>query len=115
MRLPKQGDWYDVDQIKKMVDYFMEKGFSFFDTAYVYDGGKSEMVAKEVLVDRYPRDSFQLVSKMPVWVCSEAADMEKVLDPKLYIGRCPEQVTRFVAKVRPLLEEAPDRTAEINL
>ena len=42
-------------------------------------------------------------------------DMEKVLDPKLYIGRCPEQVTRFVAKVRPLLEEAPDRTAEINL
>ena len=83
MRLPKQGDWYDVDQIKKMVDYFMEKGFSFFDTAYVYDGGKSEMVAKEVLVDRYPRDSFQLVSKMPVWVCSEAADMEKVLDKSL--------------------------------
>ena len=83
MRLPKKGDWYDVDQIKKMVDYFMGKGFSFFDTAYVYDGGKSEMVAKEVLVDRYPRESFQLVSKMPVWVCKEAADMEKVLDKSL--------------------------------
>ena len=42
-------------------------------------------------------------------------EMEKVLDPKLYTGRCGEQVTRFVEKVRPLLEDAPDRTAEINL
>lgn len=83
MRLPKQGDWYDVDQIKKMVDYFMGHGFTFFDTAYVYDGGKSEMVAKEALVDRYPRESFQLVSKLPIWVCKEAADMQKVLDTSL--------------------------------
>ena len=42
-------------------------------------------------------------------------DMEKVLDPKLYTGRCAEQVTRFVEKVRPLLDDVPDRTAEINL
>lgn len=42
-------------------------------------------------------------------------EMEKVLDPKLYTGRCAEQVTRFVEKVRPLLDDAPDRTAEINL
>ena len=42
-------------------------------------------------------------------------EMEKVLDPKLYIGRCPEQVTDFVEKVRPLLAGAPDKTAEINL
>lgn len=83
MRLPKQGDWYDVDQIKKMVDYFMDKGFTFFDTAYVYDGGKSEMVAKEVLVDRYPRESFQIASKLPIWVCKEAGDMQKVLDTSL--------------------------------
>ena len=42
-------------------------------------------------------------------------EMEAVLDPKLYTGRCAEQVTRFVEKVRPLLDGAPDRTAEINL
>jgi adenylosuccinate lyase len=42
-------------------------------------------------------------------------EMEEVLDPKRYIGRCPEQVTRFVEKVRPLLADAPDETAEINL
>ncbi len=42
-------------------------------------------------------------------------DMEAVLDPKLYTGRCAEQVTRFAEKIRPLLEDAPDQTAEIEL
>jgi len=42
-------------------------------------------------------------------------EMEAVLDPRLYTGRCAEQVTRFVDKVCPLLEDAPDTTAEINL
>ena len=42
-------------------------------------------------------------------------EMEALLDPRLYTGRCAEQVTRFVEKVRPLLKDAPDTTAEINL
>ena len=42
-------------------------------------------------------------------------EMEAVLDPKLYTGRCAEQVTRFVDKVRPLLEGIQETTAEINL
>ena len=42
-------------------------------------------------------------------------DMEALLDPKLYTGRCAEQVTCFLKKIRPLLEDAPDRTAEIEL
>ena len=42
-------------------------------------------------------------------------EMEAVLDPQLYTGRCAEQVTRFVAKVRPLLEGIRETTAEINL
>ncbi len=42
-------------------------------------------------------------------------EMEAVLDPRLYTGRCAEQVTRFVAKVRPLLEGIRETTAEINL
>ncbi len=42
-------------------------------------------------------------------------EMESVLDPKLYTGRCAEQVTRFLAKVQPLLEGIRETTAEINL
>ena len=43
------------------------------------------------------------------------AEMEAVLDPKLYIGRCPEQVDAFLAQVRPLLAGASAEKPEINL
>ena len=50
-----------------MVDHFMEQGFTYFDTAYVYIGGKSEVAAREAIVKRYPRESFQLATKLPLW------------------------------------------------
>ena len=42
-------------------------------------------------------------------------EIEALLDPKLYVGRCPEQVTRFLAEVNPLLADVKRTTAEINL
>ena len=62
MRLPKKGLKTDVEQMKKMVDLFMEAGFTYFDTAFVYLG--SEAAAKKALVDRYPRDSYTLADKL---------------------------------------------------
>lgn len=47
MRLPKIGQEEDIEQTKQMVDIFMSKGFTYFDTAYVYDNGKSEMALKK--------------------------------------------------------------------
>lgn len=67
MRLPHIGEENDMEQIKKMVDLFMAKGFTYFDTAYVYDGGKSEEAMREALVKRYPRDSFTVATKLPLW------------------------------------------------
>ncbi len=66
MRLPKleDGKTIDVEQTKTMVDLFMAAGMKYFDTAYVYEGGMSEVAAKEALVDRYPRDSFYLATKL---------------------------------------------------
>ena len=55
MRLPMIGEDVDIEQTKKMVDLFLSKGFTYFDTAYGYLGGKSEMAIKTALVDRYPR------------------------------------------------------------
>lgn len=49
MRLPTIGDEIDLEQVKTMVDTFMSKGFTYFDTAYVYSGGKSEAAAKVAL------------------------------------------------------------------
>ena len=62
MRLPKKGVKTDVEQTKKMVDMFIEAGFTYFDTAYVYLG--SEAATKKALVDRYPREAYTLASKI---------------------------------------------------
>ena len=62
MRLPKKGVAKDIEQFKTMVDMFLDAGFTYFDTAYVYTG--SEVATKKALVDRYPRDAYTLCSKL---------------------------------------------------
>ena len=62
MRLPKKRLGTDIEQVKNMVDLFMESGFTYFDTAYVYLG--SETAIKKALVDRYPRESYTLATKL---------------------------------------------------
>ncbi|MBS7525422.1 aldo/keto reductase [Fusibacter paucivorans] len=74
MRLPKRDGEIDIEQTKAMVDVFMAEGMTYFDTAYGYDNGKSEEAAKIALVDRYPRDSFQLATKLPAWAGAKSAE-----------------------------------------
>ena len=65
MRLPQLPDGtIDVEQVKKMVDLFIAAGGTYFDTAYVYNNGESEEAARKALVERYPRDSFTLCTKL---------------------------------------------------
>lgn len=66
MRLPKIGDDIDIEQTKKMVDLFMDAGFTYFDTAWAYAG--SEDAIRQALVERYPRESFQLATKNAAWI-----------------------------------------------
>lgn len=69
MRLPKNADGsISVEKTCKMVDDFMAAGGTYFDTAYVYDNGESEKVAKLALVDRYPREKFTLTTKLCAWL-----------------------------------------------
>lgn len=65
MRLPvMDGNRIDLEQMKKMVDEFIEAGFNYFDTAHPYHDGQSETALRECLTSRYPRESFLLVDKM---------------------------------------------------
>ena len=68
MRLPRKdpakADDVDIEQVKQMVDLFMEKGFTYFDTAIMYNGFASEAVVKTALTDRYDRESFTLADKI---------------------------------------------------
>lgn len=69
MRLPKEASGkIDIEHTKKMVDMFMQAGLTYYDTAYVYDNGDSELAAKAALVDRYPRESFTLATKLNAWL-----------------------------------------------
>lgn len=70
MRLPRVNgtDHYDEDEINQMVDCFMDAGFTYFDTAYVYDNGHSEEELKKALVDRYPRDRYTIATKLNVGI-----------------------------------------------
>lgn len=83
MRLPEKDGSIDLDQVCSMVDKYMQSGMNYFDTAYVYHGGKSEVAAREALVRRYPRDSFLLATKLPAWEIKKAEDVERLFNEQL--------------------------------
>ena len=66
LRLPQTdiGE-VDLETTKEMVDIFLRKGFRYFDTAYIYLNGKSEVFLRQALVERYPRESFLIADKLP--------------------------------------------------
>lgn len=73
----------DVTVAKDMIDRFMKRGFTYFDTAYVYHGGKSEGIFGELVAKRYPRDSYTISTKMPVWQVKEESEYEKIFAEQL--------------------------------
>lgn len=83
MRLPMNGEEVDTVEFTKMVDYFMEAGFNYFDTAHVYIGGKSETALRECLVKRYPRESFILTNKLSGSCFKVNADLEEMFQGQL--------------------------------
>ena len=66
MRLPQKDGVIDVEETKAMVDAFMAAGFTYFDTAWAYAG--SEDAIRQALVERYPREKFQLATKNAAWI-----------------------------------------------
>lgn len=87
MRLPQTDpkDWSSVDleKTRAMIDEYMEAGFTYFDTAYVYHGGNSEKAFGELVAKRYPRDSFTITTKMPVFMIKSAEDYERIFAEQL--------------------------------
>jgi predicted aldo/keto reductase-like oxidoreductase len=83
MRLPEIDGVIDHEHVCRMVDKYMAAGMNYFDTAYIYHGGKSEPAAREALVKRYPRDSFMIATKLPAWELKSKDDIEKVFNDQL--------------------------------
>ena len=80
MRPPMlEGGAIDYPQLEKMVDMFLERGFTYFDTAYGYVQGESEVAAGKTLVQRHPRESFQLATKLPAWAGANTEEEAKAM------------------------------------
>ena len=87
MRLPlldqTKADDVDWEQANQMVDYFIENGFTYFDTGLMYMGGTCEDVAKKILVDRHPRESFALAAKLHADFFDSAEGREELFRKQL--------------------------------
>ena len=82
MRLPKKDEEIDVEQVKVMIDRFLAAGFTYFDTAWAYTG--SEDAIRQALVERYPRESFQLATKNAAWIgCQTREDAIRQFEESL--------------------------------
>ena len=87
MRLPltDPGDVTSIDmpQFEAMVDRFLEQGFTYFDTAYVYHSRTSEKAVGQALVARHPRDSFTLATKLPLAALKTLEDRDRIFQEQL--------------------------------
>lgn len=80
---PNDASKVDIQQVQQMVDLFLEKGFTYFDTAWMYNAFASESTAKTVLVDRHPRESFTLATKLHTGFFNSLEDRDKIFNAQL--------------------------------
>ena len=86
MRLPQLDDnpeHVDLEKTCEMVDAFLQKGYTYFDTSYVYHNGKSEEFTRKALVERHPRESFTLATKLPTWAIKSEEDVKRIFAEQL--------------------------------
>ena len=84
MRLPltdaNDKESIDIEALKEMMDTFMEQGFTYFDTAWMYCAFKSENAVKEALTDRYPRDRYTLTTKLHASYLKKKEDRDRIFE-----------------------------------
>lgn len=84
MRLPRKDNSIDIDSFKALADRYIEAGFTYFDTAYVYDG--SEVAFREAVAKRYPRSAYTIADKMAAFKMNDHLKAEDMF--KASLERC---------------------------
>lgn len=80
---PNDQTSIDVEQFCRMADLFLDRGFTYFDTAYMYHDFESERAVKKAVTSRYPRNSFTLADKLPVSFLHTQDDQERIFQEQL--------------------------------
>ncbi|MFR7381235.1 MAG: aldo/keto reductase [[Clostridium] leptum] len=95
MRFPHEtpgSDDINVEKAEKMIDYAIKHGVNYFDTAYPYHGHQSEPFLGQAM-KKYPRESFYLASKLPMWYLKKEADVARYFEEQL--ERCQVEYFDF--------------------
>lgn len=85
-RDPDDHSTVDLPAVEEMVDLFLERGFRYFDTAYIYLGGLSEVYLRKALVERHPREAFLIADKLPCGYLKSGKTPEEIFEQQL--ARC---------------------------
>lgn len=83
---PADGTSIDIDELSRMTDLFLERGFTYFDTAYTYHDGHCEGALRRALVERHPRTSYSLTDKLPTLLLESESQQERIFEEQL--ARC---------------------------
>lgn len=87
MRLPllNKDDYssVDIERFKKMVDIFIKNGFTYFDTAYPYHKGNSEIAFREAVVKRYPRTAYTITDKLSLFMITDEKEIPVFFEKQL--------------------------------
>jgi len=90
MRLPEKMEEgkskIDMGEVVQMIDRFIAEGFTYFDTAYMYHGGESEIAFREAVAKRYSRDRFTITDKLPIFDIHKKQECEEIFEDQL--GKC---------------------------
>lgn len=73
----------DSELLRRMIDDFIGRGFTYFDTAYTYHQGRSETALRELVVRRYPRERFTVTDKLPCWEIASPGDFSAIFAEQL--------------------------------
>lgn len=82
MRFPQKDGKIDREKSKELIDKAYAAGVNYFDTAYMYHNGESELFFAEAL-SKYPRDSYYLADKLPIWMADSAEDIDRIFNDQL--------------------------------
>ena len=74
---------FDYEQINRMVDAFLDAGYTYFDTSFVYHEGKSEEATRKALVERHPRDRYTVATKFPTFMLIPEEKIEETFRSQL--------------------------------
>lgn len=88
LKNPEDQTSIDYTALNQMVDLFLQRGFTYFDTAWMYMGYESEVALRKSLVERHPRNKFTVASKLPIGYLKSKEEQEQIFNKQLEKTGC---------------------------